>query len=94
MWISYSYISSSEHLFGQILAIPLVAVCGTTFPSREDILKVRLQKAFVSEICQLDIWICGNFVIDVKVVVSVLIQEQAPERGTVSNVDNLVQFLW
>lgn len=94
MSIGLAYISSCEHLLSHILAVSFIAVCGTILSAREDVLKIRFEETFVSKIRQPCIRICGDLVVDVKVILSVLVQEQTTECGTVGHVDNLGQLLW
>lgn len=94
LWGIFSaYISSYEHLLGHILAIPFVTVSRTILPSRKNILKIRFQESLISQICQLDIWISGNFMVNIEVSVAIFIQKQATEGSTVGHVDNLTHFL-
>lgn len=89
-----TYMSSDQHLLGEIPYIPLIVSIRSISAEREDIAQVGFQKPSISEKCHLCIGIGVNFVIDVEVIFAVAVEEEPAKIGGVGDVGNLFELVW
>lgn len=84
-----TYISTNEHLLGEILHVSLVGLGAAVLSSGEDVLQIRLEEPAISAVGHEGVRVGGNLVLDVQAFLSVPVEEVSAEVGRIGHVADL-----